>query len=147
MAAQPSCAMKTTTTPYVPPKSGMMDFEPVSIDSARASLDELPEGMAAQLTGHYWEKVRRAPLATDRALTGRTMDWVGRLPAEVRPLITCDRYARIVNALAAAWLDPVARDGYFEHLLNDRRRGRRGFPIDVERELSALCLYASQLPR
>jgi hypothetical protein len=139
--------MKTSSATFVPHKSGLMDFEPVSIDSARAVLDELPEGMAAQLDSQYWEKVRRAPLATDRALTGRTMEWVGKLPESLRPRITCDRYARIVNALAAAWGDPHARERYFEHLLNDRRRGRRGFPVDVERELSALCLYASSLPR
>lgn len=139
--------MKTTQPHYVPRKSGLMDFEPVSVDSARAALDELPEGMAALLNNQYWEKVRRAPLATDRALTGRTMEWVGRLPAPLRPLATCDRYARIVNALAAAWNDPHARERYFEHLLNDRRRGRRGFPVDVERELTALGQYANSLPR
>lgn len=139
--------MKTSPPTYVPSKSGVLDFEPVSVDSARAVLDELPEGMAALLDGQYWEKVRRAPLATDRALTGRTMEWVGKLPEAVRPLITCERYARIVNALAAAWGDAHARDRYFDHLLNDRRRGRRGFPVDVERELSALCLHASSLPQ
>lgn len=122
-----------------------MDFEPVSVDSARASLDELPEGMAALLANEYWEKVRRAPLATDRALTGRAMAWLGTLPNAVRPRATVERYARIVNALAAAWSDVYARERYFEHLLNDRRRGRRGFPVDVERELSALCRYASGL--
>lgn len=139
--------MKTTQPTYVPRQSGLMDFEPVSVDSARAALDELPEGMAALLNNQYWEKVRRAPLATDRALTGRAMEWVGRLPEDLRPRVTCDRYARIVNALAAAWGDAHAREKTFEHLLNDRRRGRRGFPVDVERELSALCLYASTLPR
>ena len=136
-----------TPPTYVPRKSGLMDFEPVSVDSARAALDELPEGMAALLGNQYWEKVRRAPLATDRALTGRSMEWVGRLPETRRPRVTCDRYAGIVNALAAAWGDPDARERCFDHLLNDRRRGRRGFPVDVERELSALCLYASTLPR
>jgi hypothetical protein len=131
---------------YVPRRSGLMEFEPVSIDSARAALDELPAGMALQLSNQYWEKVRRAPLATDRLLTGKAMGWVSELPAELRPRATVDRYARIVNALAAAWPDEEARDRLFEHLLNDRRVGRRGFPPDVERELSALCLHASTLP-
>lgn len=136
-----------TPPTFVPSTSGLMDFEPVSVDSARAALDELPEGMAALLDTQYWEKVRRAPLATDRALTGRSMAWVGQLPEALRPRATCERYARIVNALAAAWGDAHARERYFDHLLNDRRRGRRGFPVDVERELSALCLHASTLPR
>lgn len=124
-----------------------MDFEPVSLDSARAALDELPADVASLVAPTYWEKTRRAPLATDKALTGRAMEWVGKLPEELRPLVTCDRYARIVNAIAVAWSDAQARDKMFDHLLNDRRRGRRGFPIDVEREISALCLYASGLPR
>jgi hypothetical protein len=133
--------------PYMPSRSGLMEFEPVSIDSARAALDELPADVASMLDGDYWTKVRRAPLPTDKALTGRAMAWLADLHEELRPRVTTERYARIVNAIAAAWPNTEARDELFEHLLNDRRRGRRGFPIDVEREISALCLYASGLPR
>jgi hypothetical protein len=139
--------MTTMQPPYVPRRSGLMDFEPVSVDSARASLDELPEGMAALMSSQYWEKVRRAPLATDRMLTGHAMDWVSRLAPPLRPQTTVERYARIVNALAAAWHDAPARTQYFAHLLDDRRRGRRGFPPTVERELRALAGYARTLPR
>ena len=141
------CAMAPKTPPWTPRRSGLMDFEPVSVDSARAALDELPEGMAAMLNPEYWEKVRRAPLATDRALTGRTMAWLSELPTQVRPELTTERYPRVLNAIAAAWDDEHGRDKVFDHLLNDRRRGRRGFPIDIEREISALCLFASGLPR
>jgi hypothetical protein len=133
--------------PYVPNRSGLMDFEPVSLDSARAALDELPQDVASMLDSGYWVKVRRAPLPTDKALTGRALALLSDLPEEVRPRVTAERYARIVNAIAAAWSNADARDDLFEHLLNDRRRGRRGFPIDVEREISALCLHASSLPR
>jgi hypothetical protein len=138
--------MKKNPLQYAPSHSGLMDFEPVSIDSARAALDELPQDMALMLDSGYWAKVRRAPLATDRALTGTAMDWFGALPEQLRPQATCDRYPRIVNAMAGAWHDAHARGKLFEHLLNDRRHGRRGFPIDVEREISSLCLYASALP-
>jgi hypothetical protein len=139
--------MPPKTPSYVPRRSGLMDFQEVSIDSARASLDELPEGLAQQLDTAYWEKVRRAPLATDRALTGRAMAWLSDLPASVRPVLTAERYSRVVNAIADAWGDTHGRDKVFDHLLNDRRKGRRGFPIDIEREISTLCLYASGLPR
>lgn len=139
--------MMKTPPAYVPRKSGLMDFEPVTIEAARASLEQIPEGMAAQLSNEYWQKVRRAPLATDRALTGRAMDWVARLPPSARPTATCDRYARIVNTLAASWDSAASRDECLEHLLNDRRRGRRGFPPDVERELVTLRRYARSLPR
>jgi len=133
---------------YTPSPSGLMEFQPVSIDEARESLDELPSGVERVLESvpGYWQKNRRPPLATDRALTGRAMDWVAQLPEQIRPVVTIERYARIVNAIAAAWDNPANRADTFEHLLNDRRAGRRGFPIDVEREISALCLYASSLP-
>lgn len=132
---------------YTPNPSGLMDFEPCSVDSARASLDELPSGVDVMLNKipGYWERQRRAPLPTDRALTGRAMSLLSELPEQVRPKVTMERYPRIINGIAGAWSDPHARDKMFEHLLNDRRRGRRGFPVDVERELSALCLYASSL--
>jgi hypothetical protein len=134
-------------TAYVPRRSGLMDFEPVSIEAARAALDEIDEAMASLLSPEYWAKVRRAPQPTDRALTGRSMKWLAELPNELRPLITMQRYPRVINKIVDAWPDPQDRDDVFEELLNGRRRGRRGFPIDVERELSALCLYASALPR
>jgi hypothetical protein len=148
-AIDPSMAMNPSKSPSPPITADTIDFEPVSLDSARAALDELPEGVAVLLdhVPGYWEKVRRAPLATDRALHGRAMAWVSELPDSVRPRVTCERYPRVVNAIADAWHDLEGRDKVFEHLLNDRRRGRRGFPIDVEREISALCLYASSLPR
>jgi len=139
--------MAPKTPPYQPNKSGLMEFEPVSIDAARAALDELPADVASLINPDYWVKTRRAPLATDRALTGLAMAWLSDLPRQLRPQVTTDRYARVINSIAAAWRDPNERDKVFDHLLNDRRRGRRGFPIDVEREISALWLYASGLPR
>jgi hypothetical protein len=132
---------------YVPSSSGLMDFEPVSIEEARAALDEVDQAIAALVSPEYWQKVRRAAKPSDRALTGRSMQWLARLPEEVRPSVTLERYPRVINALADVWSDVDARDQAFDNLLNDKRKGRRGFPIDVERELSTLCLYASALPR
>jgi hypothetical protein len=143
MAARDSRTMTTHFPKYTPSRSALMDFEPVSIDSARAALEQLPEDVASLIDPRYWDKVRRRGLATDRALTGKTMAWLGELPEGLRPTATIDRYARIVNSIAAAWPDPAERDLVFDHLLNDRRRGRRGFPIDVEREISALWLHAN----
>jgi hypothetical protein len=132
---------------YVPRRSGLMDFEPVSIDEARAALDEIDAAMASLISPDYWTKVRRKTLATDRALTGRSMKWLADLPEDLRPVLTMQRYARVINSIVDAWPNADDRDEVFENLLNDRRKGRRGFPIDVERELSALCLFASALPR
>jgi hypothetical protein len=134
-------------TAYVPRRSGLMEFEPVSIDEARAALDEIDAAMASLIRPEYWLNVRRKPLASDRALTGRSMKWLAELPEDLRPVVTMQRYARVINSIVDAWPDPDDRDEVFENLLNDRRKGRRGFPIDVERELSSLCLFASMLPR
>jgi hypothetical protein len=124
-----------------------MDFEPVTIEEARAALDEMDAAMASLIKPEYWLKVRRSALPTDRALTSRSLKWLSDLPPEVRPQILPERFARIVNALSTVWSDARARDEAFDNLLNDKRKGRRGFPIDIERELSTLCLYASALPR
>jgi hypothetical protein len=137
----------STSSAYVPRRSGLMDFEPVSIDEARAALDEIDAAMASLISPDYWTRVRRKTLATDRALTGRSMKWLADLPEELRPVITMQRYARVINSIVEAWPNADDRDEVFDNLLNDRRKGRRGFPIDVERELSALCLFASALPR
>lgn len=132
---------------WVPRRSGLMDFEPVSIEEARAALDEVDAAIAALVSPEYWNKVRRPLKPSDRALTGKSMKFLAELPEEIRPQATMQRYPRVVNALVDVWNDPEARDEAFENLLNDKRKGRRGFPIDVERELSTLCLYASALPR
>lgn len=124
-----------------------MDFEEVSIDAARDILDELPPDVARVLESvpGYWQNNRRPPLATDRALTGRAMEWIGRMPENIRPQLTSLRYPRVVNQIADAWPNPSQRSDVFEHLLNGRRIGRRGFPVEIESEISALCLYASSL--
>lgn len=132
---------------YVPRSSGLMEFEPVTVEEARAALDEIDAAMAALIAPEYWLKVRRPTAATDRALTGRAMKWLADLPEEVRPLMTMQRFPRVINALVDVWKNSGARDEAFDNLLNDKRKGRRGFPIDVERELSTLCLYASALAR
>jgi hypothetical protein len=132
---------------YVPSNSGLMDFEPVSIEEARAAMDEADVAMASLVSPAYWAKVRRPPSATDRALTGPSLTWLAKMPEEVRPNVTVERYPRVINALVEVWRDRDERDQAFENLLNDKRPGRRGFPQDVERELSTLWLYSSALPR
>ena len=125
-----------------------MEFDATTIDAARAVLDEIPPDVAKVLESvpGYWRRNRQPPLATDRALTGLAMDWVVQLPAHVRPYQTTERYPRVINAIARSWPDAKARTETFEHLLNDRRIGRRGFPIDIEREIAALSRYARTLP-
>ncbi len=141
-------SLKKPPSKYNPTPSGLMDFEAVSIEQARDVLDALPPDIARVLESvpGYWQNNRRPALATDRALTGRAMEWLGRLPDNIQPQLTILRYPRIINAIADAWPVAAHRTDVFDHLLNDRRIGRRGFPVEIEREIAALCLHASSLP-
>ena len=127
-----------------PPKPGAVpgsiDFEHTDFDMARRALDELPAGVEAiqRLKGQNWEAQRRKPLPTDRALTGQAMDWVIALPPALRPHSTCEQFPRVVNAIAASWNDLSFSLRVIDHMVNDYRGGRRGFPLAVQQELHAL---------
>lgn len=133
---------------FTPRPSGMMEFDAVTVDAARAVLDDIPPDVAKVLESvpGYWQRNRQPPLATDRALTGLAVEWAVQLPVHLRPYGTTERYPRVVNAIASSWPDAKARAETFEHLLNDRRIGRRGFPVDIVREITALSHYARTLP-
>jgi len=127
----------------IPP--GSIDFELTDLSDARRALDLPPPGLveAQQLQPDYWTARRRSQLPTDRALTGAAMDWVVRLPAEVRPLILCERFPRVANACAQAWVNPEHRASLLAGLLTDRRGKRRGFPAEVQAELERLERYVA----
>jgi hypothetical protein len=93
----------------------------------------------------YWEQRRRRPSATDRALTGLSLEWLIELPQELRPEALRDRFPRIVNSLSEAWADDARVLTVFEHLLHDPRPGRKGFPPDVLKELELLFAYRAEL--
>jgi len=126
--------------PKAPPPLDTIEFEATDFDSARQALDELPPGVAEvqQLQPGFWEQRRRKPTATDRALTGAAMDWVIGLPPSLRPHATCEQFPRVVNAIAAAWSDRAFSTQLLDHMINDYRGGRRGFPDVVKHELVAL---------
>lgn len=117
-----------------------IDFELTDFDSARRALDELPAGVAEvkNLETGYWDKKRARPQPTDRALSGASMDWVIGLPATLRPHATCEQFPRVVNAIASTWADAAYSLRVIDHMINDYRGGRRGFPDAVRRELNAL---------
>ena len=122
------------------PPPGSIDFELTDFEDARHVLDDLPAGVAEakHLQPGYWSEQRRKSVATDRALTGAAMDWVIKLPATLRPHATCEQFPRVVNAIAAAWPDTPFSLQVLDHMLNDYRGGRRGFPTPVRDELAAL---------
>ena len=79
-------------------------------------------------------------------LLPQCIKWLRSLPEQVRPIALADQYPRIANVLALDWNKPAACRQYFNELLLDHRRGnRRGFPLDVHRELEALRDYYQSL--
>lgn len=131
--------------PKAPPVPiGSIDFELTDFEDARHALDDLPPGVehAKHLQPGFWQEQRRKPVATDRAMTGAAMDWVIRLPAGLRPHATCEQFPRVVNAIAAAWPDASYSVQVLDHMINDYRGGRRGFPAAVLQELGALLAHS-----
>ena len=47
-------------------------------------------------------------------------------------------FTLVINAIAASWLDVPYSLQVIEHMINDYRGGRRGFPASVQAELQAL---------
>jgi hypothetical protein len=128
-------------SPPSPPDS--IDFEITDFDQARQVLNDLPPGVGRvkTLEPGFWEHQRRKPVPTDRALTGAAMDWVIGLPIALRPHAACEQFPRVVNAIAGAWSDTAFSVQVLDHMINDYRGGRRGFPADVQRELAALLAH------
>jgi len=129
--------------PKLPSPFGAIDFEVTDFDDARRALNELPAGVVQVKTMRpgYWTDQRRQPVATDRALTGAAMDWVISLPPALRPHACCEQFPRVINVVAAAWDDPANSLQVLDHMINDYRGGRRGFPETVTLELAALLAH------
>jgi hypothetical protein len=129
--------------PQKPPAPDSIDFEITDFDQARQVLNDLPPGVGRvkTLEPGFWEQQRRKPTPTDRALTGAAMDWVIALPPPLRPHATCEHFPRVVNAIADAWADTAFSLQVLDHMINDYRGGRRGFPPAVQHELIALLAH------
>jgi hypothetical protein len=74
-----------------------------------------------------------------------TQEWFDTFPRRVQPYALCKLYPRIANLIAAKWADTKALSAYFDELLVDRRRGRRGFPLAVLDDLCVLRDYHATL--
>ena len=122
-------------------QEGSFEFELTDIDEARRILDNESLSqfdVAGVVPPERWKKLRRGSLPTDRALTGRAIDWLTDLPSSLRPHKLSFQFPRIVNALAEIWEEPEQCQAALTSLLCDERRGRQGFPGPVRDELIAL---------
>jgi hypothetical protein len=96
------------------------------------------ESAGPEVSVDFTRQRRAAPVAF---LLPNTQKWLDALPSRVQPHALCKLYPRIANLIAAMWADREALRSYFDELLADRRRGRRGFPLDVFDDLRILRDY------
>jgi hypothetical protein len=122
---------------------GSIDFEWTDLQTARDTLDTLPAGIGRveMQSPDYWQSRRRRPTSADKALTGRTLEWLMMMPPSQRPHATCERYPRIVNRIAENWNQASDRRATLESLLRDDRGNRQGLPADVRREIETLLKH------
>ncbi len=115
------------------------DFEVVSIEDARREL----EGEAKQRA----EFARNARQVQDPGgvLLEATAAWLASLPDDVRPNRLAAEFPRIANGIGALWPQAARCREYLDSLTVDPRGGPRGFPFDVDRELSALKAHYAGL--
>jgi len=149
MAALPF-AQTPPVLPSMPnskPPPGSLEFELTDLGDARRALDLPPDGLieAQQMAPDYWTGRRRSPTPTDRALTGDAMDWVVHLPAEVRPIVLCERFPRVANAIAQTWAKRAYCESLLAGMLTDQRGKRRGFPPEVQVEIERLAQYRATI--
>src|SRR5688572_1506915 len=89
----------------------------------------------AQLSAAEFAALRSPRATRPVRLSDHAIDWILYLPAEVRPQILSQRYPRIANILAEAWLNPQKFKIRLEEFLYDKRPNRQGFPEEVSAEL------------
>lgn len=109
-------------------------FEVVSISEAKAVLDK--DSVATK--EEHWETSRRLANPSDMTLNEATYQWVLTLPVEVWPLWLMKYFPRIANQFANTWTHQLSCEALFIQLLMDHRGNRKGFPVDVSREIMVL---------
>jgi hypothetical protein len=126
--------------------SGLIEFEITDLNDARKEAEK-PAAIVAleKLLPGYWEEQRRPLSASDRALTGRTIDWLLTLPAKSRPKVLSEQFPRIVNHLAEHWSDLACTQLALMRLLADERGGRKGFSLQIEQEIGRLAAHVQSL--
>ena len=138
--------MTSTSSPAPYKPSGMIEFEYTDVAEARKEAEH-PEAWVAmeRLMPGYWEEQRRPPAVTDRALSGRCIDWILGLPQGARPKALSEQFPRIVNHLAERWHDLPSTQLALMRLLADERGGRKGFSLQIEQEIGRLAAHVQSL--
>jgi len=126
--------------------SGLIEFEVTNVADARKEVEKPAFIVALEklLPGH-WEEQRRPASPSDRALTGKAIDWLLTLPAAARPKALGEQFPRIANHLAEHWSDLGNTQMALMRLLADERGGRKGFSLQIEQEIGRLAAHVQSL--
>jgi len=81
----------------------------------------------------------------DFALNREAIRWLASLPDGVRPIELGRDYPRIINTIAAKWVDFIGCRRYLNSLQIDDRGGRQGFRFEIVQEICALREYFDSL--
>lgn len=119
----------------------MPESKPQSASQQPVPEGKAPSGVLNADRSATWDGRRRVKIASDKAMTGVTLDWVISLPAHLRPKQLTDRIPRIANSLAAVWKDRAACLAMLTDLLTDQRQRRRGFSVVLRQEIERLLEY------
>jgi len=126
--------------------SGLIEFEITDVADARKEAAK-PAAIVAleKLLPGYWEEQRRPLSPSDRALTGKAIDWLMALPAKARPKALSEQFPRIANHLAEHWGDLACAQMSLLRLLADERGRRKGFSLQIEQEIGRLAAHVQSL--
>jgi hypothetical protein len=126
--------------------SGLIEFEITDVNDARKEAEKPAVVVALEkLLPGYWEEQRRPLTPSDRALTGKAIDWLLALPAKARPKALSEQFPRIANHLAEHWGDLGGAQLSLMRLLADERGGRKGFSLQIDQEIGRLAAYVQAL--
>ena len=74
----------------------------------------------------------------DKSIDANGKLLLDKLPEDIRPKVTVEKYPRIVNKLGTLWKRPDEFVEYLDELLVDKRGKRQGFPLSVALELASV---------
>ena len=126
--------------------SGLIEFEVTDVANVHKEADKPAVIVALEkLLPGNWEEQRRPLSPSDRALTGKAIDWLLTLPAGARPKALGEQFPRIANHLAEHWHSLGDTQLALMRLLPDERGGRKGFSLQIEQEIGRLAAHVQAL--
>ncbi len=120
-----------------------LDFEKVTFGDAKEKTEH-PSAQPSVKTGTPDPAALRAPQHPEK-VHDDTIRWLATLPEHVRPVELTRKYPRIANKIAMLWRRVARCEEFLDTLVVDQRGGRRGFPMAIAQELTALRRYYAVL--